>query len=40
MKILHRVGDVFRTEFGINLQLQGQPIPNLSTEKCVHIEVI
>ena len=38
--MLHRVGDIFRTEFGMNLQLQGQPVPNLSTEKCAHIAVI
>jgi len=38
--MLHIVGDIFRTEFGMNLQLQGQPVPNLSTEKCVHIAVI
>lgn len=40
LKMLHRAGNIFRTEFGINLQLQGHPVPNLSTEKCVHIAVI
>lgn len=40
LKMLHRVGDTFRTEFGMNLQLQGQPVPNLCTKKCVHIAVI
>jgi len=38
--MLHRVGDNFRTEFGMNLQLQGQPVLNLCTKKCVHIAVI